>query len=205
MKLENILMGVLLQHPGTGYDLKKYLDTHGRFLRSNTQMSQVYRSLAQMEERGWIAHTVEPRPGAQDAKRYEVTEEGATVFLDWLASPYVPPSRFQDPDLFVRLAFVGFMSVDQLVGLLDTEIEARQRQVARYRYRDRRLDRTPTIGFDAALADGVSDWMHRMGTEAIDQHLAGLLELRRQLLDGLLPAPAATSPTETPTTTGGTR
>ena len=164
--------------------------------------------LKQMEERGWIAHTVEPRPGAQDAKRYEVTEEGATVFLDWLTGPYVPPSRFQDPDLFVRLTFVGFIGVDQVIALLDTEIEARQRQVARYRHRDRRLDRTPTIGFDEALADGVSDCLHQMGTEAIDQHIAGLLELRRRLLDGLLPAPpGGPVPTTTASTTtiGGTR
>src|SRR3954454_6203257 len=114
MKLEFILLGVLAQHPSTGYDLKRYLDTHGRFLRSNTQMSQVYRSLSQMEDRGWVSRTVEPRPGAQDAKRYEVTEEGATVFLDWLTSPYLPPSRFDDPDLTVRLAFAGFMTVEQV-------------------------------------------------------------------------------------------
>jgi hypothetical protein len=38
MKLENILLGVLLQQASTGYDLKKYLDTSGRSLRSNTQM-----------------------------------------------------------------------------------------------------------------------------------------------------------------------
>lgn len=187
MKLENILLGVLLEHPSTGYDLKKYLDTHGRFLRSNTQMSQVYRSLGQMEERGWVSRTVEPRPGAQDAKRYEVTEEGATVFLDWLAGPYVPPSRFQDPDFIVRMSFAGFMSVEQVIRLLDTEIETRQNEVARYRHRDRHLDLTPEAPFDADLAAAVEEWMHGMGAAAMDAHLAGLTELRRQLLDGVLP------------------
>ena len=98
MKLENILLGVLLRRPSTGYDLKKYLDTAGRFLRSNTQMSQVYRSLSTMEDSGWVTHTVEARPGAQDAKRYHVTDEGTTLFLDWLRSPYHPPTRAQDPD-----------------------------------------------------------------------------------------------------------
>jgi PadR family transcriptional regulator, regulatory protein AphA len=187
MKLENILLGVLLQHPSTGYDLKRYLDTHGRFLRSNTQMSQVYRSLSQMEDRGWVSRTVEPRPGAQDAKRYEVTEEGATVFLDWLTSPYLPPSRFDDPDLTVRLAFAGFMTVEQVIGLLDTEIETRQSQVTRYRNRDRRLVRTPTAPCDEPLADAVGEWLHHKGADAIDAHIASLVELRRRLLDGLLP------------------
>ena len=123
MKLEHILLGVLLQRPSTGYDLKKFLDTHGRFLRSNTQMSQVYRALTGMQEQGWVEHEVAHRPGAQDAKTYRVTAEGATVFLDWLTGPYTPPSRFEDPDLLVRLTFAGFMTVDQLLRLIDIELD----------------------------------------------------------------------------------
>jgi DNA-binding PadR family transcriptional regulator len=138
MKLEHILLGVLLEHPSTGYDIKKFLDTHGRFLRSNTQMSQVYRSLGSMENQGWVTHSVDPRPGAQDAKTYRVTDEGATVFLDWLTGPYHPASRFQDPELGARLAFAGFMSAEQLLRILDVEIQTRQDEIARYRNRDRR-------------------------------------------------------------------
>jgi DNA-binding PadR family transcriptional regulator len=152
MKLENILLGVLLQHPSTGYDLKKFLDTSGRFLRSNTQMSQVYRSLTRMEELGWVVHTVETRPG-QDAKTYRVTEEGATVFLDWLKGPYQPPSRFEDPDFMARLSFAGFMEIDEVIALLDTELDARHAQIARYRFRDRTLPAADTsVPFDQTLA-----------------------------------------------------
>jgi DNA-binding PadR family transcriptional regulator len=191
VKLENILLGVLLQHPSTGYDLKRYLDTHGRFLRSNTQMSQVYRSLGQMEDRGWISYSIEPRPGAQDAKRYEATEEGATVFLDWLASPYVPPSRFQDPDFIVRMTFAGFMTVEQVIDLVETELETRQHQVARYRNRDRRLQRVPNESFDEPLGEAIGEWLHQTSAAAMDAHIDSLVELRRQLLDGLLPDRAA--------------
>ena len=185
MKLENILLGVLLQHPSTGYDLKKYLDTSGRFLRSNTQMSQVYRSLTRMEELGWVAHTVENRPGAQDAKTYRVTEEGATVFLDWLKGPYLPPSRFEDPDFMVRLSFAGFMDVDEVIALLDTELDTRHAQIARYRFRDRTLPSPDTpVPFDRELAGSVAEWAHQTGVNALDLHLAACQELRRQLMDG---------------------
>jgi PadR family transcriptional regulator AphA len=155
MKLEHILLGVLLEHPSTGYDLKKYMDTHGRFLRSNTQMSQVYRTLAAMENQAWVTHSVEARPGAQDAKTYRVTNEGATVFLDWLTGPYHPPTRFQDPDLGVRLMFAGFMSAEQLLRILDTEIDTRQDEIARFRFRDRRQQWAPTIPFDAELTESI--------------------------------------------------
>jgi len=193
MKLEHILLGVLLEHPSTGYDLKKYMDTHGRFLRSNTQMSQVYRTLAAMENQGWVTHSVEARPGAQDAKTYRVTNEGATVFLDWLTGPYHPPTRFQDPDLGVRLMFAGFMSAEQLLRILDTEIDTRQDEIARFRFRDRRQQWAPTIPFDAELTESLGEQLHQMGAAAIDAHVTAMIELRRSLLDGKLTSRSLTS------------
>lgn len=184
MKLENILLGVLLQNPSTGYDLKKYLDTTGRFLRSNTQMSQVYRSLSTMENSGWVTHTVEERPGAQDAKRYHVTAEGATLFLDWLKGPYQPPTRAQDPELRVRLSFAGFMTVDEVVRLLEIEINTRRDEIARFRDRDRTLPLDPELPFDEPLATFVKDWAHETGAAAMDAHVAACEELRDGLLSG---------------------
>jgi PadR family transcriptional regulator, regulatory protein AphA len=184
VKLENILLGVLLRYPSTGYDLKKYLDTAGRFHRSNTQMSQVYRTLGSMERVGWVVHEVLPRPGAQDAKRYRVTEEGATVFLDWLKGPYHSPSRLGDPEFTVRLSFAGFMSVEEVIALLDVEIRERREQVARYRFRDRFLPVEPDLPYDEELADAVGEWQHRRGAAAMDAHIADCEDLRRRLLDG---------------------
>lgn len=196
MKLEHLLLGVLALRPATGYDLKKYMDTHGRFLRTNTQMSQVYRSLTTMEDRGWVTHRVEPRPGATDAKRYSLTEEGATVFLDWLTGPYQPPTRFEEPDLPARLAFAGFMAREDVIRLLDTEIEARTQEVARYRFRDRHLVVEPELPYDALLADHVGEWAHRSGAEAKDAHIARVSRLRAELLDApeTLPAVPAVAP-----------
>ncbi len=185
MKLEHLLLGVLLQHPSTGYDLKKYMDTHGRFLRSNTQMSQVYRSLAAMSDRGWVRFDVEDRPGAQDAKVYRVSAEGETVFLDWLTGPYQPPTRFEDPELGARLAFAGFMGAETVVELLTTEIEAREHQVAHYRFRDRRIDVDPNEAFDAELAEAVGEQLHRIGMAAVDTHIAAMTRLRSRLMSGL--------------------
>lgn len=183
MKLEHLLLGVLAMHPRTGYDLKKYMDTHGRFLRSNTQMSQVYRSLATMERNGWALHELEPRPGATDAKRYYLTEEGATVFLDWLTGPYSPPSRHVDPELTARLAFSGFMNRRDVIRMLDVELDARTNEVAKYRDRDRRLELRPVLPFDDELSDLVGDWNHHTGATAMDAHIDAVARLRQKLLD----------------------
>ena len=150
MKLEHLLLGVLLEAPSNGYGLKRYFDTHGRFLRSKTQMSQVYRSLAQMEENGWVRHEIDPRPGAQDSKEYRVTEEGTVVFLDWLTGAYTPPGRFEDPEFGARLSFAGFMSTEDVLRLVETELHSRLEQRARFRFRDRSQVFAPGIDFDPA-------------------------------------------------------
>ncbi len=182
MKLEHILLGVLLTRPSTGYDLKRYMDTHGRFQRPNTQMSQVYRSLTSMEERGWVWHTVEPRPGAQDAKTYRVTDEGVTVFMDWLTTPYTPTTtRSQDPGFFGRLAFSGFLQLDQVIELLDREIHARQLQIRRFRDRDRTLPQEPQIPFDTELHTLISERTHEHGAHDMDAHVAWCIALRDEL------------------------
>lgn len=182
MKLEHILLGVLLTRPSTGYDLKRYMDTHGRFQRPNTQMSQVYRVLASMEERGWVWHTVEPRPGAQDAKTYRVTDEGITVFMDWLTTPYSPTTtRSQDPGFFGRMSFSGFLQIDQVIELLDREIHARQLQIRRYRERDRSLPLEPQIPYDAELGGLVSERTHELGAQSMDAHVAWCIALRDEL------------------------
>lgn len=183
MKLENLLLGVLLERPSTGYDMKKYFDSAGRFLRSNTQMSQVYRALAGMEKRGWVTHTVEARPGATDAKTYRVTEDGSVVFLDWLTGPYQPPSRWEDPEFGARLSFAGLMAREDVLRLLDTELEARRAQITRYRFRDRTEQVHPTAAFDAELSHTVHEWAHRKGVAAMDAHLAAIGSLREQLLE----------------------
>lgn len=193
MKLEDILLGVLLQRPSTGYDLKKHLDNAGRFLRSNTQMSQVYRVLTHMEKRGWVQHDVEPRVGAKDAKTYRVTAEGATIFLDWLISPYQPPSRFEDPEFGARLSFAGFMRPEDVLALVETELRVRREEVARYRFRDRSIAVESDLEYDSALAHGVAEWSHRRGAEAMDAHLVACEDLRRRLLDGDWTFPMVTS------------
>lgn len=190
MKLEHLLLGLIGEMPRTGYEIKKFLDYHGRFLRSNTTMSQVYRSLSSMADRGWVAYSVDERPGAQDAKIYRVTADGMTVFRDWLEGPYTPPSRFQDPEFAARLGFAGYLTPEKLIALVEIELEARREQVAKYRFRDRTIQEGTAIEFDRALAASMGERLHQHGTQQIDLHIAQLEELRRELLDGALPAPA---------------
>jgi len=191
MKLEHLLLGLLGEKPSTGYEIRKFLNTHGRFVRSNTTMSQVYRSLAAMTDRGWVTFTVDDRPGAQDAKIYRVTPEGMTVLLDWLTGPYTPPSRFQDSEFMARLSFAGYLTREQVVNLVEIELEARRDQVAKYRFRDRTMAIEPTSEFDRDFASAMGERLHQWGTRQIDVYIEELAQLREDLLDDrIVPAPS---------------
>lgn len=191
MKLEHLLLGRIGEKPSTGYEIKKFLDLHGRFLRSNTTMSQVYRSLNDMATRGWVTFTVDDRPGAQDAKVYHVTAEGMTVFLDWLTGPYSPPSRFQDPEFTARLSFSGYMTREELLTIIDTELDARRSQVAKYRFRDRSIDIEPEVPFDSEFARAMGERLHHWGTRQIDAYIKELAQLRTDVLDGRITSPTS--------------
>ena len=139
MNLEYLLLGLLALKPQTGYDLKKFLDTFGRFMRSNTQLSQIYRTMGKMVKDGWVEFEVTHREGLPDFKTYRVTEDGAAIFLDWLASPFEPPSRFTDPEFSLRFHYSALLGKEATLKLLRRELEARLDQVATYRGRDRTL------------------------------------------------------------------
>lgn len=188
MKLEHLLLGVLLVRPRTGYDLTRYMDMEGVFMRPRTQMSQIYRSLTRMAERNWVTFTVSNRPGAQDAKIYRATPLGREIFFQWLTSTFKPTLEPINYEFRARLFFCGFLDEQAMIDLLTLEIDSRKRQIAKYRFRDRTIESDPDSGFNVELATVIEDFEHESGAGAMDRLVARLIELRelmrgRQLID----------------------
>lgn len=191
MSLEYLLLGLLALKPQTGYDLKKFLDSFGRFMRSNTQLSQIYRTMGRMVRDGWVEFTTTHRDGLPDFKTYRLTEDGAAVFTDWLASPYVPPSRFTDPEFSLRFHYSGFLGKEATLKLLRIELEARLDQVATYRGRDRKLrDLELPIGGDVEAVQRRFDLAHQWGAQQIDLWIQWL----RQTIEVIEREEAAATP-----------
>jgi PadR family transcriptional regulator AphA len=83
MSLENALLGLLNHRPMAGYDLKRIFDDTIGFFWS-AQMSQIYRELNKLEEKGLVKSTIEPQEKRPDRKVYQLTKEGRETFLSWL-------------------------------------------------------------------------------------------------------------------------
>jgi len=67
MSLGNALLGLLSYGPMTGYDLKKLLDYPMGFFWL-AQMSQIYRELNKLEEKGLVKSEIKPQEKRPDRK-----------------------------------------------------------------------------------------------------------------------------------------
>lgn len=182
MKFEHVLLGVLANKPYHGYELMKWFDVEGQFVRSNTHHSQIYRELARMVKNGLVEFEVATRDGRPDAKIYRITEMGQDVLLDWVRSPYEPTSRFQDADFNTRFSFTVGLDLDAALSLVETELAYRRAQVAASRVRKRgHLGVDPMPGLDVERSTRYGEQMHVFGAESVDRWMDWLEELRSML------------------------
>ncbi len=182
MGFEYVLLGLLAMRPYSGYDLRKWMEIEGQFLRSRAHHSQIYRLLGRMVTDGWVEFEVDPRVGRPDAKVYRLTTAGRQVLLEWARSPYEPTSRFQDADFTARLTFAAAVDRDAALALIKTELAYRREQIARGRSRDRTLAfQDPVPEIDTERTTAIFEWAHRYGAAAVDAWMAWLEQTQQHL------------------------
>ena len=174
MKLEYFILGLLQLKPMTGYDLKKFLDTEGRFIRRRTPLSQIYTTLSRMADDGLLTFQTQAQDGKPDRKIYSLTPEGKSSLMDWLTAPHEPSFRFQDRYLLGKISFAH--NIDQTIILqhLKTELAYRKDQIAAFRERDRKFEISPDSNVDADRAHAVWELLHDYGAGAIDHYVTWL-------------------------------
>ena len=103
--LDHALLVALREQPASGLDLaKRFSRSIGYFWHATHQ--QIYRTLARMEDAGWLEATAVTQVGKPDKKVYAVTPAGAQALATWLAEPTAgDPLR---SDLAVKLRGASF-------------------------------------------------------------------------------------------------
>jgi PadR family transcriptional regulator, regulatory protein AphA len=181
MKLEHYILGLLITRPQTGYDIKAFMDSEGRFVRPSTPLSQIYTTLKRMTQAGWIRFEEELREGKPDLKIYSTTPLGEQILREWLAAPHVPSFRFQDREFLGKLTFSFLIAPEIVLQQCRTELVYRKEQIARFRGRNRTVRVAASAGISAADVQFLADQMHEYGKGAIDQYVVWLEEFIRQL------------------------
>ena len=118
-------LGLLAQHPGSGYDLLKRFEKSMANVWPATQ-SQLYGELNKLAAAGLIEVTA---IGPRGRKEYRATAAGRTELLRWIADPQDdPPERSAG---LLRIFLLGELPADQARAHLLTLAEHADAEVRR--------------------------------------------------------------------------
>jgi PadR family transcriptional regulator AphA len=107
MSLRHALLGLLVDHPASGYDLLKAFDTSLANVWPATQ-SQIYGELTKLADAGLI---VVSEQGPRGRKEYTLADTGLAELRRWLTE--TEPQRTARSDVLLRVFFLGVLTPDQ--------------------------------------------------------------------------------------------
>lgn len=116
MSLKYALLGFLLKKSMTGYDLERWIRVSIDYFWP-AQLSQVYRTLRQLEEEGLVKSEIAPQESRPDRRVYSATPEALVDMLKWLNELVTERDAVRVPFL-VRFFLSGSRSVDDLLTQL---------------------------------------------------------------------------------------
>jgi DNA-binding PadR family transcriptional regulator len=177
MKLEHYILGLLTINPQTGYDVKKHLDTEGRFERRRAPLSQIYTTLKRMTENNLVTFIEEERDGKPDLKIYSLTPEGRRLLIDFLHSPIKQAFRYNESSLLFRIRYGFLVEPDVIIDQIRDELGYRQEQISQFRPRDRTIESTLLSPDKLAYARTINDEIHSYGGARMDVYVAYLQEM----------------------------
>ncbi len=130
MSLAHAILGLLTFTPMTGYDLKTraFDNTVAHFWQAD--QTQIYRTLAAMEDAGWVKHTLEVQQDRPNRKVYHITDAGKAELRRWLATEQ-PLPVYREPFL-VQLFFGGYLDRDTVLSHIDTQRKGHEARLAQY-------------------------------------------------------------------------
>ena len=125
MSLRMATLGLLAQHPGSGYDLLKRFENSMANVWPATQ-SQLYGELNRLADNGFIEVT---EIGPRGRKVYRVTDSGRAELLRWVTTPQDdPPDR--SPEL-LRIFLLGELPRREAADHVQALVEHAESELAR--------------------------------------------------------------------------
>ena len=114
--LKYALLGFLLHQPMSGYDLERAIRTSIQHIWS-AQLSQIYRTLKQLEDDGLVTSAVEPQEGRPDRRVYTLTDTGRAEFGRWIAPTVTEVDAVRSPSM-LRMFFSAARPVEDTLAQL---------------------------------------------------------------------------------------
>lgn len=124
MSLDCILLG-LLREPTNGYALKHWFERVFHHFWA-AEPSQIYRTLARLEDTGLASVSVEPSSKGPPQRIYQITDAGRSALHEWLvAGPSISDTRQSQLAQVLFLGELDPAARDRFLGQLQHEYESR--------------------------------------------------------------------------------
>lgn len=127
MSLPHIILGMLRKKPKSGYDLKKELENVIQFFWE-ADISRIYRSLSDMQKKGWVEFETVIQEDSPNKKVYSLTETGLEELKKWLAEPG-KTSGSHNPFL-AQLHFSDVIAVEEQIRVQEKRLEDLRKDLA---------------------------------------------------------------------------
>ncbi|MFE3290253.1 PadR family transcriptional regulator [Rhodococcus sp. NPDC059234] len=165
--LELAILGLLLESPMHGYELRKRLTGLLGAFRAFSYGS-LYPTLRRMQSDGLIAEDMSPAGASMRRARrvYELTPAGRQRFAELVAD--TGPQNYTDDGFGVHLAFFSRTPAEARMRIL----EGRRRQVE-----ERREGLRDAIGRASGSLDRYTRQLHQLGLESSEREVRWLNEL----------------------------
>ncbi len=132
MSLSHTLLGLLSYKPMTGYEIKQLFDCSIQHFW-NAHISQIYRELTRMDEKGWIVHHTQEQTSKPDKKIYSITDTGSAEFMKWLQDFPADFEKVERNEFLVRIFFASRIDKAALTYELKRYIRKAQEQLDKYK------------------------------------------------------------------------
>ncbi len=114
--LKYALLGLLRHQPMSGYDLEQFINASTAHFW-HAKLSQIYRTLKQLEADEYVLSHIEPQEGRPDRRVYRLTDKGRDDLKGWLAEYVTEPDEIKLPSL-LRFFFFGEAEKEHIVAQL---------------------------------------------------------------------------------------
>lgn len=177
LKLEYHILGQLTISSKTGYEIKKYLDTEGRFERARAPLSQIYNTLKRMTENNLVTFEEERREGKPDLKVYSITPEGKDLLIEFLRSPQEMAFRYSESTIWFRIQYAFLIEQAVIIAHIQNELDFRQGQISQFRNRNRTIKSSLLSPSELTYVQAIADEIHNYGSDRMDVYVAHLKEM----------------------------
>jgi DNA-binding PadR family transcriptional regulator len=161
ISLRQFILGLLVQQPMSGYDIRQVLQSLG-WLVGNPSFGSLYPALHDLLDKGLVTVDEVKRPGRPSRKIYTITDAGKRTLQKWIDQPVGPHASAKA--FVMRLVLADSYSPAGLV----TQLHQRRAQVVAHRATLKELaardeaesqGRRLAVDYGLALADAELAWL----------------------------------------------